>query len=261
MKFNKLMLFVFVIGLTLSTFAQKTWEKPIEKWNKEEALNILKESPWSQSFQAAEGSIAAEMQQTSRDQVGQRVTGRPEITRSDRQFGSQPIVVRLQSGLPIRQALVRLQQIDQGYDKMNTEQRARYDAEAKKFLDCKICQDYYVITITKFKRSSNEGVDDGMFQVSKFEDLKGNIQLVNDKGEQRELVYFLAPKMAGESATLYFKRKDDKGNLLLTPENKTVKLVFNKYFLEDRSNPYGPLLPRNFEFKVSKMMIDDQLAF
>jgi hypothetical protein len=67
--------------------------------------------------------------------------------------------------------------------------------------------------------------------------------------------------MAGESATLYFKRKDDKGNLLLTPENKTVKLVFNKYFLEDRSNPYGPLLPRNFEFKVSKMMIDDQLAF
>lgn len=255
------MLVVFVIGLlAVPALAQRAWEKPIEKWDKEAALNVLKESPWAQSYQSAEGSAAAERAQSSLEQADQRL-GRAEWGRTARGLGPQPVVVRLQSGLPIRQALVRLQQIEMGYDRMDAEKRAKYDAEAKTFLDCKICQDYYVVTLTKFKRSASEGVDEAMFQTLKMEDLKGNVQLVNDKGEQRELIYFLAPKQSGESATLYFKRKDNNGNLLLTPESKTVKLVFNRAFLDNRTNPYGALLPRHFEFKVPKLIINDQLAF
>jgi hypothetical protein len=169
--------------------------------------------------------------------------------------------VRLQSGLPVRQALVRLQQIEAGYDKMNEEQRNKLDARTKEFLDCAVCQNYYVVTLTKFRKTSTEGVDDAMFQTLKLENLTGYIQLVNDKGERRELVHYIAPKRAGESAVLFFPKKDDKGNQLLSSQSKEFKLSFSNVFLQNRNNPYASLLPRSFDFKVSKMMIDNTFNF
>ncbi|HLM02315.1 MAG TPA: hypothetical protein VK400_14785 [Pyrinomonadaceae bacterium] len=261
MKLNKLVLLVFVLGLAASSaFAQKTWEKPFQQWDKESALKILDGSPWAQSYQSAQGTAAAERAQSTLEQSDQRL-GRAEWGRTARQMAPQPIVIRLQSGLPLRQALVRLQQIEAGYDKMSEEKRAQYDARTKEFLDCPICKNYYVVTLTKYRKSSSEGVDDGMFQTLRLEDLKGNIQLVNDKGEQRQLAHFIAPTRAGESAVLFFPRKDGKGNILLTPENQSFKLAFNNTFLEDPKNPYGSLLQRNFEFKVSKLIVNNELLF
>ncbi|MBA2735577.1 MAG: hypothetical protein H0U50_02195, partial [Pyrinomonadaceae bacterium] len=51
-----------------------------------------------------------------------------------RNFGSPPVVIRLHSALPIRQALVRIQQISAGYDKMDEKQKADFDAGQRDFL-------------------------------------------------------------------------------------------------------------------------------
>jgi hypothetical protein len=144
---------------------------------------------------------------------------------------------------------------------MSEQLRAKFDVSAKEFLDCSVCQNYYVITLTKFPKAAGQGVDDGMFQNLRFEDLKGNVRLVNDKNDFRELVKFVPATRPGESAVLFFQRKDANGNVLISSQNKEFALTFSTEFLQNRNNPYSGLIPRRFEFKTSKLMMSDQIAF
>ena len=47
---------------------------------------------------------------------------------------------------------------------------------------------------------------------------------------------------------------------MVTPETKENKFVFENTFLDSR-NRFAILLPRFFDFKVSKMMVGDKLMF
>ena len=261
MKFSKLLLLLCVCCLVSVASAQKTWEKPLHKWSKDDALRILSESPWAQSYQSAAGAVAADQAQTAREQGDQAILMRPEVSRLPRQLGAQPIVVRIQSGLPIRQALVRMQQIEAGYDKMNEVERGKFDARTKEFLDCPVCQNYHVVTLTKFKKTNSEGVDEAMFQTLKLEDLKGHIYLVNDKGEKSELVHYIPGTRPGESAVLFFPKRDNKGNQFISQEDDGFKLAFSNIFLQNRTNRYSHLLPRSLDFKVSKMIVNNTPSF
>jgi len=259
MKFNKWFIFVFLCLFISTVSAQKTWEKPLNKWSKEDAMKILTDSPWAKTYQSTEGSSSASAQQAGREQSDVRMGG-AERGSSSRSAGPMPVVIRLHSALPIRQAIVRLQQIEMGYDKMNETDRAKFDANRKGFLDCAICKNYYVVTITKFKDSSGQSVAEGVFQRMALKDMKGNITLVNDAGVSRDIFEFTPPKGDGDSAVFFFQRVDDKGEVLLTPQSKDLKFVFKNDFLSS-SNPYSIFVPRNFEFKISKMMIGENLIF
>lgn len=261
MRFNKLLLFVFVCCLAGTAFAQKSWEKPLEKWSKDDAIKILSASPWAQTYQSTAGASGAAQQQISREQNQNVYSGGSNPRSVARNFGPPPVVIRLHSALPVRQALTRLQQLSANYDKMDEKQKAQFNASSKAFLDCAICQKYYVITLTQFPDSSGQVIDEGIFQSMTLKDLKGNVWLVNEKGEQRELFQFTPPKGRGDSAVFFFARKDDKGNLFLTPESKEFKLVFKNEFLTSGSNRYAGLVPRNFEFKVSKMTLGEKVEF
>ncbi len=262
MKLNRRLLlsFICLCFLASAVLAQKTWEKPLQKWSKDDAIKVLSSSPWAQTYQSNEGSSAAAAQQVSREQSQSVNSGGSNPRSVARYFGPPPVVIRLHSALPIRQALVRMQQLNAGYDKMDEKQKADFDAGAKGFLTCSICQSHYVVTITQFPDSSGQSVEEGIFQRMTLKDLKGNISLVNEKGEQRQLIQFTPPKGRGDSATFFFSKKDDKGNFFLTSESKEFKLVFKNEFLSI-NNPYAYLVPRSFEFKVSKMMMADNVEF
>lgn len=253
-------MFVLMCALAVTASAQKVWEKPLQKWSKDEALKILNASAWAQTYQSTAGASAAAQQQIAREQ-SQNVSGGGSNPRSvARNFGPPPVTIRLHSAMPIRQAMIRLRQIDAGYDKMDEKQRADFDKSTKGFLDCSICQKFYVITLAKFKDSSGQTVDEGIFQRMSLEQLKGNVWLTNEKGERRELVQFNAPKNASDLAVFYFARADDKGIPFLTAESKKFEFVFDNTFLDSR-NPYSPFLPRRFEFSVSKLVSDGNIMF
>jgi hypothetical protein len=241
---------------------QKTWEKPYEKWSKDDALKIVSESPWSRTYQSIAASTASAQGQIA---MNQRDTpnggGNGALAGSAiRDLGPAPVVIRLHSGIPIRQAISRGRQIAAGYDKMDEQRKKEFDASTKGFLECAICKSYYVISLTKLPDSTSQSVDEAMFQRFTLNDLKGNVWLVNDQGVQRELFQFTPPKKTGESAYLFFARQDDSGKLLITPENKEFKLVFgNNFFVT--SNPYSKLVPRTLAFKVSNLMIGSEIAF
>ena len=260
MKYSRVFLVFSMSFFVISVCSQKTIERPYNKWGKDDAIKILTESPWAKTYQSPAGSANAAATQIAREQSQSANSGGSDPRSVSRNFGPPPVVMRLHSALPIRQALVRLQQIDAGYDKLNDTDKAAFDAGRKKFLDCSICKDYYVVGLIKFTDSSGQSIEEGVFQGMTFEDLKGKVKLVNDKGEERELVQFNAPQTFRDQAVFYFKRTNDAGTPLVTSASKEVKFLFDNSFLGTQ-NRFAYLVPRTFEFKVSKMTVGDALVF
>ena len=266
MKLNKTILLAFFCCITASAaFGQnveKTLQKSFDKWSQEEAMKIISSKPFADQYQSEKALTGLQQVRQAQGAAETNLGGsyRGATGNNDRLVTIPPIVVRLHSSLPVRQAQVRLRQLQANYDKMNEEQRKKFDESQKVMLECAICKDYYVVTITKFKDSSASTVDDGIFQGQKLEDFKGKMWLTNDKGEKREVVQFTAPKKSGEPAVFFFKRLDDKGAPLLTTDSKMLKIVFDNSML-DESTEYGYLLPRNFEFNVAKLIMNDKVEF
>ena len=257
MKFMHICVLVFALVTTLPVFGQKYLQKSYKEWNKEEAQKVLTDFPWANEYQSERGLDANAQLRQAREQADTNISG------SNRgNLGAQgvppAVTVRLFSAMPIRQAFVRLQQIEVGYDKMSSDDKAKFDASKASFLECKICKDYYVITMQKPKDSS-VNITNGIFQTLKAADLKGKVWLENDKGERREFTEFTPPKNETDQAIFFFKRTDDAGQPFFTANDKLVKMMFSNE-LRENSNEYSLLIPRLFEFKVPKMVVDGQLV-
>lgn len=170
------------------------------------------------------------------------------------------ITIRLHSALPVRQAFARLQEINAGYDKMDKQKQSEFDEKLKANLDCAFCQKYYIVTMNKSVNTSGQNVEDGLFQTMDLAQFKGNVWLVNDKGEKTEIEQFIPPKGSKDLAILFFPRKSSAGSDLITPQIKTFRLEFSGTFLAS-NNPYAKMIPRSTEFKVSNLTINEAVAF
>jgi hypothetical protein len=261
MKINKLLCLIGLGIFALSVPAQKTMDKPYHKWSKDEAFKMISNLPFADQYQSTDAVNAVSTQANAADQADNRFEGRERGRGSGRYLAPTPVVVRLHSALPVRQAIVRLQEISAGYDKMNEADQKKFDASVAGFLECAVCKGYYVVTMFKFKNSAMGVVDDGLFQTSKLEEFQNRVWLENDKGEKRMIEQFSPAKGPGDTAILFFKRQDEKGNVLITPDTKEFRIVFNNEFRSSKTNQYAFLMPSAFEFKVSKIMIGDQVAF
>lgn len=260
MKYRFALLFAIVVTIPTFVFSQKLPEKPLNQWGKEETLRIWTDSAWAKPYQSNQGSANAAAGQIRREQGQSASSGGSDPRSVARDFGPPPVTLRLHSAKPIRQALVRMQQIDAGYDKMSDADKAAFDRSKEGLLKCAICTDYYVVTLMKAPDASKSTVEEGIFQGMTLAELKGNIKLMNEKGEYRDLVEFNPPKSARDQTVFYFKRTDESGKPLFTKDSKEVKFVFSPAFL-DSKNRFAYLLPMTFEFKASKMVVGDELIF
>lgn len=256
-KFLPLLLFLFLVS---NVPAQKFLSKPFTDWKKEDALKLVNDSPWAKTFQSSDAAAAGDMESIRRaqGQTANRGGGNPG---SRSRLGiSPPVVARLHSSPYVRQALIRLRQVNADYDKMSADEKSKFDEATKGFLECAICNDYYVVTLTKYTDSSGQTVNEGIFEAFTLDDLKGNVYLMNDKDEKRELYEFTPAKGAGDSSILFFKRLDDAGKPLITTDSKKLELRFSGEFM-DTDKRYVGLYPRKFEFSVSKMIVDGKVSF
>lgn len=252
-----------LLMLTFSVSAQKALNKAVDSWSKDDAMEILSSSPWAKMYSSTEGAAAASQSDALQAQSATQRNSRIQTSeqgRSERSGGQAPVIFRLHSGLPIRLALTRLNQISAGYDKLNDEAKAKFNESGKKLLDCQICQNYYVVTMTKMPNPSGQGVEEAIFQGMTLEQMNGNVSLRNDRGDTRELFQFIPPEKRGDSAVLFFPRKDDKGDVFLTKDNTEFTLVFNPSFFTS-SNRFASLIPRQLEFKMSKIIVNGMVVF
>ncbi len=246
--------------MAASASAQKIPDKPFTEWSKDAAQKLTTESGWAKTYQSTESKAAADARNVRREQRDTVNSGGGNPGSVSRTGGNMPIVIRLHSAQVIRQATVRLQQIFAKYDKMSDTEKAAFDTSRKVFLECGICKDYYVVTITKFTDNSGEQVNDGIFQDVKLDDIKGQVALVNDHGERRELIQFTPSKGAGDSAIFFFKRLDESGKPLLSADSKELQFTFTQTFIDWNRRDFG-LYPRRFEFSVPKMIVNGEVMF
>jgi hypothetical protein len=227
---NHLMMSAAICSLLwCSAAAQDFWmQKSYKRWTKEEILKLISDSPWAQV-----------VGDTSNAQV----------------LDASYVTVRLRSSVLIRQALVRLKQIESGYDKFVTEKKAEFDEKMKGTLECPACRDNFVVTISP--PVSDRQLKSAVFGLVnlKFEQLRDTVYLVSDTGEKRKLVHFQPPLSNDGEATLFFARLDDKGAKLLTGESKSVTVVFETKGLANFQ------IPRSTKFDATKAMIDGSVEF
>lgn len=231
--------------------------RPIEQWKKQDAKKILTDSPWA-IMQEVRIKYAGE----SRPVAGgpnptSGATNRTEQNTISSGGAEAPVdfqfTLRLRSAMPVRQALVRLKQIEAGYDELTDKERAAFDAKTKGLLECPACVENYVLTLSS-KSSQSPGADAvySVFKGGRLEDLKRYIYIANERGDRRSLVHFVPPRVPGDEATFFFPRFDESGEPLLTPANK--ELVFNV-----TNNEIN--IVTNFKLGVAKLVMNGKVEF
>lgn len=251
-----------IVALNLATSAQDFWmEKSYQRWTRDEIIKLISDSPWAQVREVEADTTTV--------------------------LGTIPsVTIRLRSAVPIRQALVRLRQIEAKYDNMDEKQRAEFDQKLQGTLDCPACQENYVVTISP--PIGTRGLENGLYglKAASLTLLKGKVYLINDSGDKRELVHFVAPKNDTDEAVLFFPRTDEKGNAFLTNKNKSFTFVFDaanipiigaeattqRRVVTDGTTPVegsdtigtsrrGRTVPRQAAFSVSRLLIDGKVEF
>src|SRR5260370_4294171 len=133
-------LIVIVAGLFGAIYSQDDLpKKPFPEWSKREAEAILNNSPWARQ-QEVRIKFDKETQKAAGSYSG---VSSAAAAQSETEVSSQVPVdfvftLRLRSALPVRQAMVRLRQL-QSDVKMSDQERASYDARTKGLLECPAC--------------------------------------------------------------------------------------------------------------------------
>jgi hypothetical protein len=240
-----------MLGLACVAAAQVKPESAYRQWTKADVIKLLSDSAWSKTQtqrvmrRGQVRSIAGQNEAVVGDRTGQLSSAEDAYEYS--------FTMRLRSALPVRQAIVRLVQLDSNYERMTKAERKAFDAQTKELLDCKECADYYVVSVGF--ASSNNSVTDLIYEWFNGQTLpgiKGYIYLANTRGERRDVARFIPPKSPGEEVFFLFPRLDEKGQPLLKPEDK--KLLFRMSDVKANS-------VTNFTLDVSKLIVDGKVEF
>jgi hypothetical protein len=218
-------------ALVPSTVQAQLYGKPYQLWTAKEAEGLLINSAWAQT---RAGLIKVEESDPSTAVADSAVT------------------IRLYSALPLRQAMARLRQIKNKYDKQSDREKAAIDARIKPLLECPECGDNYVVAIRPGPDSRNEvPLSERMTLAT----LKLKVHLKNEKGESRELVKFVSPRFNGGDAMLFFSRFNSKGEPLISPANRTLTIWFDHIF------GWAPATITKFEFDVARITVNGKVVF
>jgi len=245
-------------GSALSSARQDApGDKSFLQWSKQDAERILNGSPWA---------ITHEVRIRYAGQA-RPAAGNPNPTSGSSNLGDQNTIssagaeapvdflftLRLRSALPVRQALVRLKQIEAKYGKLNDKERAAFDVQNKGLLECPACTLNYVLSLSS-KSTQNPGADAvfSLYKGGRLDDLQRYVYLVNDRGERRQLIHFVAPKVPGDEAIFFFPRFNDENLPLLRPGIKG--LTFN--LTDNEVN-----VVTNFKIDVTKLVVDGEIQF
>lgn len=179
--------------------------------------------------------------------------------------------VQFRSALPIRQALIRLQQIANNYDRMPPEQKQAIDQKAAQLLSGRFAE----TVVAHVAYSSNVAVNDRemaqYWQRQTTETLKNFVFLISPKGDKIPLLRYTVSQGASREFQLIFPRQYE-GRPLLSPQDKTLKLEFVHPRItgpiesravqpESRSNNVQNESRVLLEFKVDKMVLQGEVVY
>lgn len=206
-----------VIALILAACAgsatgQPFWQaKNRQEWSEAECRRLLRDSPWAKSYVLSVALI---------EPIGAPPSERARETNPRIEY-----VIQLRSALPVRQALVRLRQIETEYDRRTTEQRQEFDGQAQRFLET-MFPDQVVVYVEYGSNVPPYATDLARhWQTVTSEFARNTIFLITPNGERIPPLRYQATPGAGGSFQLTFPRHA-AGKPLLAAEDSELKLEF-----------------------------------
>jgi hypothetical protein len=215
--------------------------KDYKQWSEKECKKLLESSPWANDYTITQVLIEP-LQNSSTERAREQ---RPEI-----KYHAQ-----FRSALPIRQALVRLSQITQGYEQLLPEQKQLFDKQSEEFLT----HSFLDTIVLYVQYSSNVQVDDRdlmqFWRKQTTETLKNFVFLIGSEGQKIPLQKYSVGDGAKRDFQFTFPREYE-GRPVISVNDKSLKLEF--------SHPkVGGHTPARIliDFKVGKMRVQDKVVF
>jgi len=222
------------------------WEKKSYRtWSKEECLQLLQKSPWATS--STETTVVI---------MGKGIDGKFDMPSGiNPNDSSQPYIkyqVQIRSAMPIRQALVRQEQIEQKYDKLSSQQREFVDKQVEAFLSADL-SDIVVMTVTYTTNYQPFELDlSHYWQSQTTNSLKNDVNLIDSNGNRFPLLRY-DPLIRGFQIT--FPRRFEDRQTQVSPD-KSLKLEFPYPLIGNIGNKRA-----FFEFPAENMQINGKIIF
>jgi hypothetical protein len=260
---------LFLFSFPSASRAQFWNKKDYHHWSAKECRKILSNSPWAKNRTFSTVQIPNGMQDTQAAVVpyGDVSSGSAATP------GRQPLVeieytAQFFSALPVRQAQVRLAQIQAHYDRMTAAQKHAFDARAARFLAVQFPED----TVIRVNFSTNLGSYktelENSWRLENTAKLKQESYVTVD-GKTVPLRRYRFGSLQEGTFFLYFPRQVNN-EPLLNSNRKSVTLQVTKStlpFVNDFGNPDGappqppPAGNVEFEFNVRKMIFHGKVAY
>jgi hypothetical protein len=222
-----------------STFAADFWEKKeYKEWTQKECAKVLQDSPWAKKMELTNVSVMDnEANRTSTD-------------------GMQPYIrywIQFRSALPVRQAMVRQNQILSKYETMPADQKQAFDKQAGALLSS-FPEDSVVIFVQYETNDRNRDQELARFwQSQSTELLKTKVYLSGKKAKIP-----IARFVAGQGAERWFQfifPKEVDGKPAITLADKSIQLEFAYPAMGFGSGQAYQ------EFKLDKMIFNGNIAY
>ncbi|MGH9961434.1 MAG: hypothetical protein ACREBC_30615 [Pyrinomonadaceae bacterium] len=256
-----LLMLVLALWSLAATQGGEFWQKkPYQKWSEQECRKLLSDSPWARSHTLSQTFIQpVQSPGPPREDVGSARSSDP-FARNDagRAHQARPMLqyqAQFRSALPIRQAIVRLSQINSKYDDMKPEQKQAFDQNAEAFLS-KRFPDTLVLYVSY---SSNVQVDDREMArhwgSQTTETLKNFVFLILPGGNKIPLSGYAVSQGASREFQFVFPRTFE-GRPLVSAQDQALQLEFPHPKIRDQKESRVLI-----SFKAEKMLIDGEVVY
>jgi len=217
--------------LAISAQAQFWKEKNPEQWSKKDCEKLLSDSPWAKTWERSGGAVASRAMPIRTTYVAQ-----------------------LWSVRTVRQAIVRIAQLDPGYRSLTPEQKKAQDAEAERFIGAE-SPDAVVVQIV-FATNSSAGERDLRLEWQKLslEVLKESASLEGPHGKVAPIGY-TKPGVEQKEFQLVFPR---------TLNGKPLVLESDAFLRVEFVHPGKGILAAErvvIEFSPKDMLLDGKLTY
>ncbi|RPI20762.1 MAG: hypothetical protein EHM61_26370 [Acidobacteria bacterium] len=225
--------FLVVILFFICGSGQGLPPKGFGDWSVDEAVNVLNKSPWARqlTFTRVVGGI------------GSGIFGEKEIYST--------FFVRFLSARPIREALVRLQQIQHGYDAMDPAARLAFDGSAARLLN--FDPEQWIVVTVNF-RSNDPDTERNVkqfLQNQSFETIRNRVHLSTLRFPQLQISAYYPPQGDSIGAKFVFPRQVDSAPVV-TADDKSVTFQLD---------PAGIESDLIVDFALSPMKINGELVW
>lgn len=257
-----------VVGIlavaVLTAQAEDFWvKKDWKQWSKDECNKMLQDSPWSKTWSKGQVNLSAAMPSVSgaasEGAAGERA---PEVH----------YVIQFRSALPVREAFVRMSQIQNKYDKMDAAQKKAFDAQAESILgktydDVILVHVEYGSNIQTFEREMA-----AYWKSIRPDAVPTDFYLINERGDRIEPVRFMSPAAGVYAFELIFPRmknnepfvRDGDKNLSLQFVNPAVGVQSSSGGASSPNDPSVGTFGRErvlAQYKIDKMTANGKLTY